>query len=220
MISTSPVQGGNSASRRWTLAQLPPSCQPGMPRSRRSSRARCSSWSEQPVHREHRGAQVPPGGLGQRALARCGQAGEHDQPGARTAASEVRVPGEVRRQPLRQERRDQRHRLGGSNPVWRRGLHGAGHHLHAAVADANPRPGRVVEGEAARVTEPGALARIAKAWADNGWPAEPDDSGPGITAPFNAPSQGPPPWNVYRIKPRSAIVTLATQPGGLTRFRF
>lgn len=47
----------------------------------------------------------------------------------------------------------------------------------------------VIEGDAARVTEPGALARIAKAWADNGWPTEPDNSGPGITAPFNAPSQ-------------------------------
>jgi hypothetical protein len=78
----------------------------------------------------------------------------------------------------------------------------------------------VIEGDATRVTEPGAVARIAKAWADSGWPAEPDDSGPGITAPFNAPSQGPPPWNVYRIEPRSAIVVLATEPGGLTRFRF
>jgi hypothetical protein len=64
------------------------------------------------------------------------------------------------------------------------------------------------------------VARIAKAWADNGWPAEPDESGSGITAPFNAPSQGPPPWNVYRIEPRSAIVVSATEPGGLTRFRF
>jgi hypothetical protein len=78
----------------------------------------------------------------------------------------------------------------------------------------------VIEGDATRVTEPGAVARIAKAWADNGWPAEPDDSGSGITAPFNAPSQGPPPWNVYRIEPRSAIVALAAEPGGLTRFRF
>ena len=78
----------------------------------------------------------------------------------------------------------------------------------------------VVEGDAARVTEPSALARVAKAWADNGWPAEPDDSGSGITAPFNAPSQGPPPWNVYRIEARSAIVALGTEPGGLTRFRF
>ena len=80
--------------------------------------------------------------------------------------------------------------------------------------------GVVIEGDAARVTEPGALARVAKAWADSGWPAEPDASGAGITAPFNAPSQGPPPWNVYRIEPRSAVVTLGAEPGGLTRFRF
>lgn len=78
----------------------------------------------------------------------------------------------------------------------------------------------VVEGEATRVTDPAALARVAKAWAAQGWPAEPDESGSGITAPFNAPSQGPPPWNVYRIKPLSAIVTLGVEPGGLTRFRF
>jgi hypothetical protein len=78
----------------------------------------------------------------------------------------------------------------------------------------------VIEGDAARVTEPVALAAAAKAWADNGWPAEPDESGSGITAPFNAPSQGPPPWNVYRIQPRSATVVSAIEPGGLTRFRF
>ena len=78
----------------------------------------------------------------------------------------------------------------------------------------------VVEGDAVQVTEPDAVARIAKAWADNGWPVEPDASGSGITAPFNAPSQGPPPWNVYRIKPRSATVVLGAEPGGLTRFRF
>ncbi|MDQ1636217.1 MAG: hypothetical protein QOJ32_3026 [Frankiaceae bacterium] len=78
----------------------------------------------------------------------------------------------------------------------------------------------VVEGDAARVIEPSNLSRIAKAWADQGWPAEPDESGSGITAPFNAPSLGPPPWNVYRIEPRSATVVLGTDPGGLTRFRF
>lgn len=50
--------------------------------------------------------------------------------------------------------------------------------------------------------------------------AEPDESGPGITAPFNAPLQGPPPWNVYRIEPRAAVVTLGAEPGGVTRFRF
>lgn len=78
----------------------------------------------------------------------------------------------------------------------------------------------VIEGDAARVTDPATVARVAKAWADGGWPVEPDETGSGITAPFNAPAQGPPPWDVYRIEPRSATVVLGTEPGGLTRFRF
>jgi len=78
----------------------------------------------------------------------------------------------------------------------------------------------VIEGDAVRVTDHDALARIAKAWSDQGWPAEPDPSGTGVTAPFNAPSQGPPPWHVYRIDARSATVVLSAEPGGLTRFRF
>jgi hypothetical protein len=78
----------------------------------------------------------------------------------------------------------------------------------------------VVEGDATRVTDPGDVARAARAWADGGWPAEPDQSGSGITAPFNAPSQGPPPWNVYRVEPRSAVVVLGVEPGGVTRFGF
>jgi Pyridoxamine 5'-phosphate oxidase len=89
-----------------------------------------------------------------------------------------------------------------------------------SVAVSIPDADVVFEGDAVRVTEPGAVARIARAWADQGWPAEPDESGSGITAPFNAPSQGPPPWNVYRIELRSATVVWAAEPGGLTRFRF
>jgi hypothetical protein len=78
----------------------------------------------------------------------------------------------------------------------------------------------VLEGDAVRVTDPSAVARAAQGWADDGWPVEPDESGTGITAPFNAPSQGPPPWNVYRIDPRSMTVVSSAEPGGLTRFRF
>lgn len=78
----------------------------------------------------------------------------------------------------------------------------------------------VFEGEAALVTDSETVARIAKAWADQGWPAEPHDSGSGITAPYNAPSQGAPPWNVYRIEPRSVTVVSTVEPGGATRFRF
>jgi hypothetical protein len=88
--------------------------------------------------------------------------------------------------------------------------------LAVSIRDADV----VIDGDASRVTEPEAVARIAKAWSDDGWPAEPDESGSGITAPFNAPAQGPPPWNVYRISPRSATVTMGVEPGGLTRFRF
>jgi hypothetical protein len=89
-----------------------------------------------------------------------------------------------------------------------------------SVALSVPGADVVIEGEGRRVTEPDAVARVANAWAEGGWPAKPDESGSGITAPFNAPSQGPPPWNVYRIEPRSATVVLSTEPGGLTRFRF
>ncbi len=78
----------------------------------------------------------------------------------------------------------------------------------------------VVEGDAARVTDGVALARIAKAWVAIGWPAEAHESGTGITAPYNAAGLGPAPWNVYRIEPRSAVVQLTVEPGGLTRFKF
>lgn len=88
--------------------------------------------------------------------------------------------------------------------------------LAVSVRDAD----LVIEGEAVHVTEPGTVARVARAWADQGWPVEPDESGSGITAPFNAPTQGPPPWQVYRIQTRSATVVSTTEPGGLTRFRF
>ena len=89
-----------------------------------------------------------------------------------------------------------------------------------SVAVSLPEADVVVEGDALRVIERDALARVAQAWAAGGWPAEPDASGTGLTAPFNAPAQGPPPWNVYRLALRSAIVTLTAPPGGLTRFRF
>lgn len=89
-----------------------------------------------------------------------------------------------------------------------------------SVAQSLPGADVVLEGHAALVTDPAEVARAASAWADGGWPAEPDASGAGITAPFNAPAQGPPPWHVFRIEPRSATVVLADEPGGLTRFQF
>ena len=79
----------------------------------------------------------------------------------------------------------------------------------------------MVAGEARRVTEPTIVAEIAALWAKSGWPAQPDDSGTGITAPFNAPTLGPPPWFVYELTPRTATaVGTSDETPGSTRWRF
>jgi hypothetical protein len=77
----------------------------------------------------------------------------------------------------------------------------------------------VVEGTAEKVTNPDDVARIADIFATRGgWPAKPDEHGTGITAPFNAPGLGPPPWFVYRITPSAA--TSVSDQGGSTRWTF
>jgi hypothetical protein len=69
----------------------------------------------------------------------------------------------------------------------------------------------VYEGTAEKVTAKKDVARIAGIFNKvGGWPAEPDESGKGITAPFNAPGLGPPPWFVYRITPRAATSVKTT----------
>src|SRR5689334_22496400 len=79
----------------------------------------------------------------------------------------------------------------------------------------------MISGEARRVTDAKVVATIAALYAKSGWPAEPDASGTGITAPFNAPALGPPPWFVYELKPRSATaVGTAEDTAGSTRWRF
>jgi len=78
-----------------------------------------------------------------------------------------------------------------------------------------------ISGEARRVTNAKTVAEIAALWAKGGWPAEPDDSGTGITAPFNAPTLGPPPWFVYEVEPRTATAVGTTEDmPGSTRWRF
>jgi general stress protein 26 len=79
----------------------------------------------------------------------------------------------------------------------------------------------MVAGDARRVTDPAVIAEIAALWARSGWPAQLDESGTGITAPFNAPALGPPPWFVYELRPRTAtaVGTTEAEPGS-TRWRF
>jgi hypothetical protein len=80
--------------------------------------------------------------------------------------------------------------------------------------------GLVVEGTAARITDPAVVADLAARWRADGWPAEVDESGIALTAEFSAPSAGPPPWWVYRVTISSATALATVEPGGATRWRF
>ena len=79
---------------------------------------------------------------------------------------------------------------------------------------------RVVEGEAAMVTDAPTVARLADRWAEGGWPCRVDASGTALTADFSAPSAGAPPWRVYRMRVTSATALQTIEPGGATRWTF
>jgi hypothetical protein len=89
-----------------------------------------------------------------------------------------------------------------------------------AIAVATHDFDLVVEGLVERVMDASTVARLAARWNAGGWPCEPDASGIALTAPFSAPSAGPPPWFVYRITARRATALATVEPGGATRFDF
>lgn len=76
----------------------------------------------------------------------------------------------------------------------------------------------VFEGEATRVTDRPTLERVAALFRQGGWPAEVE--GDAFTAPFSAPSAGPPPWHLYRFTFHTAVGVATAEPHGATRWRF
>jgi hypothetical protein len=76
----------------------------------------------------------------------------------------------------------------------------------------------VLEGEAHRVLEPDTLERVAALYRDGGWPAQ--VAGDAFTAPYSAPSAGPPPWHLYRFTFHTALGVATAEPHGATRWRF
>lgn len=76
----------------------------------------------------------------------------------------------------------------------------------------------VVEGSAVKVTDDATLRRLAKIAADQGWPATVSDGA--FTAPYSAPSAGPPPWDLYVVTPTTAFGVATAAPNGATRWRF
>lgn len=76
----------------------------------------------------------------------------------------------------------------------------------------------VLEGGAHRVTDASTLERVAAVYRSGGWPAEVD--GDAFTAPYSAPSAGPPPWHLYCLTLHTAIAVAGAEPGGATRWDF
>lgn len=75
-----------------------------------------------------------------------------------------------------------------------------------------------LEGEATRVTDPQTLEALAALYRKGGWPAEVE--GDAFTAPYSAPSAGPPPWHLYCFTFDTAFGVATAEPYGATRWRF
>lgn len=76
----------------------------------------------------------------------------------------------------------------------------------------------VFEGRADRVTDRSTLDALAAKYASGGWPASVE--GDGLTAPFSAPSAGPPPWRLYQLAFDRVIGVASAEPHGATTWRF
>ena len=76
----------------------------------------------------------------------------------------------------------------------------------------------VLEGEATRITDQPTLEALARLYRETGWPAQVE--GNAFTAPYSAPSAGPPPWYLYRFTIHTAFGVAGAEPHGATRRRF
>ena len=76
----------------------------------------------------------------------------------------------------------------------------------------------VFEGRVERVTDRTTLEALAAKYASGGWPASVE--GEAFTAPFSAPSAGPPPWKLYRLALDRVIGVASAEPHGATTWRF
>jgi hypothetical protein len=76
----------------------------------------------------------------------------------------------------------------------------------------------VLEGEANKVDGANLMEAIVARFNESGWPVEITDGR--LTAPYSAPSAGPPPWDIYRFICHTAFGVATADPGGAMRWRF
>ncbi|HUZ42429.1 MAG TPA: pyridoxamine 5'-phosphate oxidase family protein [Acidimicrobiales bacterium] len=75
-----------------------------------------------------------------------------------------------------------------------------------------------LEGEATRVIDPTVLEQLARIYREIGWPAE--VAVDAFSAPYSAPSAGPPPWNLYRFVIDTVVAISTSEPNAATRWHF
>lgn len=89
---------------------------------------------------------------------------------------------------------------------------------YATITTRLPDMDLVLEGKAALVSDPVILEALAEVYRSGGWPAEVE--GGALTAPYSAPSAGPPPWYLYRMPIDTAFGVATAEPYGATRWDF
>ncbi|HET7036642.1 MAG TPA: pyridoxamine 5'-phosphate oxidase family protein [Thermomicrobiaceae bacterium] len=75
-----------------------------------------------------------------------------------------------------------------------------------------------LQGTAEQVSDVATLERVAEIYRDGGWPSE--VAGDALTAPYSAPSAGPPPWHVFRFTFHTVVGVATAEPFGATRWQF
>ena len=89
---------------------------------------------------------------------------------------------------------------------------------NATITTRLPDMDLVLEGKATLVSDPETLEALAAVYRQGGWPAE--VQGDALTAPYSAPSAGPPPWYLYRLVIDTAFGVATAEPYGATRWDF
>ena len=89
---------------------------------------------------------------------------------------------------------------------------------HCVISVATRGFDLVVEGEAVKVTDEATLQRLAAAYATHGWAPTVRDGA--FYAEFSAPSAGPPPWDLYELRPTRVYALGAGDPVGATTWDF
>jgi Pyridoxamine 5'-phosphate oxidase len=86
------------------------------------------------------------------------------------------------------------------------------------ISGSLPGMDLVFEGEARRVADTPTLEAVAAVYREGGWPVQVEDDV--FTAPYSAPSAGPPPWHLFRLTVHTVFGVATAEPYGATRWRF